>query len=499
MSDPLAALETHFRRLHGIEGALAVLTWDQAVWMPPGGAAARGLQVATLRRLAHDILTAGELGDLLEQAAASAIEDPWRRANLREMRRLRALAVAVDPALVEAAARATTQAELVWREARERSDFAMLRPHLEEVLALERERARQLGAALDLAPYDALLGTYQPGLRNADLGGLLAPLERHLPHLVDTVLTRQKTPKRPRGPFPKTVQKDLAERLMARLGFDFAHGRLDESTHPFCGGTPTDIRITTRYDEADAVTGLMGVLHETGHALYEAGLPRDWLDQPVGAARGMAVHESQSLLIEMQVCRSRPFLTFLSGEFEQAFGGDPAFIPDNLVRLYNRVERSFIRVDADELTYPLHVVLRWRLERAMIEGELEPADLPTAWNAGMRELLGVVPPDDHRGVLRDIHLPFGLFGYFPCYTGGARLEAQLFRAARAALPDLPEAIAAGEFGRLLGWLREKVHGRGSQPEFADLVVEASGAPLSCDAFFAHLAERYGVAAETADT
>ncbi len=497
MNDPLGVLEARFRRLHAIEGALAVLTWDQAVWMPPGGGAARGQQIATLRRLAHDILTAPELEELLE-AAAAIVEDPLGRANLREMRRLRVLAMAVDPALVEAAAEATTRAELVWREARERSDFAMLRPHLEQVVALERERARQLGAALGLAPYDALLGTYQPGLADADLTRLFAPLARHLPDLVDTVLARQKAPLRPQGPFPKAAQRALAERLMRRLGFDFAHGRLDESTHPFCGGTPTDIRITTRYDETDAMTGLMAVLHETGHALYEAGLPRDRLDQPVGAARGMAVHESQSLLIEMQLCRSRPFLGFLAGELERAFGGDPAFDPDNLVRLYNRVERGFIRVDADELTYPLHVILRWRLERALIEAELEPAELPEAWNAGMRELLGVMPPDDRRGVLQDIHWPVGLFGYFPCYTVGALLAAQLFRALRSALPELPESIAAGRFGELLAWLRQRVHGRGSQPEFAELVVEATGAPLSCAAFFAHLAERYGVSVETAE-
>ncbi len=498
MSDPLAFLETRFRRLHGIEGALAILTWDQAVWMPPGGAPERGRQIATLRRLAHDVLTAPELGERLEEATEAAVEDPWRRANLREMRRLRALAVAVDPALVEAVAEATTRAELVWREARERADFALLRPHLEKVVALERERARQLGVALDLAPYDALLGTYQPGLADAELERLFAPLAERLPGLVDTVLARQKPPLRPRGPFPRAAQKGLAERLMRRLGFDFAHGRLDESTHPFCGGTPTDVRVTTRYDENDAVTGLMAVLHETGHALYEAGLPRAWLDQPVGAARGMAVHESQSLLIEMQLCRSRPFLDFLSGELEAAFGGDPAFDPENLRRLCGHVARGFVRVDADELTYPLHVILRWRLERALIENRLEVADLPDAWNRGMRELLGVVPPDDRRGVLQDIHWPVGLFGYFPCYTVGALLAAQLFRALRAALPDLPRAVAAGEFGDLLAWLRDKVHGRGSQPEFAELVREASGAPLSCDAFFAHLAERYGVSVETAE-
>ncbi len=486
-------LEDRFRRIHAIDGAVAVLTWDQAVWMPRGGAEARGQQLATLRRMSHDLLTDPRLADWLEEAGQETRQaDPWRSANLREMRRIHAAATAVDPALVEASSRVSTRAEMAWREAREKSDFALLRPHLEEVLRLERERARQLGRALGLAPYDALLAIYQPGLSDRVLEQLFAPLLEHLPAMIESVLARQETPRRPAGPFPRQRQKELSERLMRVLGFDFEHGRLDESTHPFCGGTPTDIRITSRYDESDVLTGLMAVVHETGHALYEAGLPAQWRDQPVGAARGMAVHESQSLLVEMQVCRSAPFLRYLAPLLEETFGPDPAFEGDCLHRLVTRVERGFIRVDADELTYPLHVILRWRLERALIGGDLEVRELPAVWNEQMRELLGVTPPDDRRGVLQDIHWPIGAIGYFPCYTVGALLAAQLFRAVRRDLPDLEDGMARGEFRDLLAWLRRHVHGRGSLPVFHQLVEEASGEPLAANAFLHHLAERYEI-------
>ncbi|GBD43963.1 Thermostable carboxypeptidase 1 [bacterium HR40] len=493
MSGAYRLLAERFARLADLEGALAVLAWDQAVWMPKGGAEARGRQIATLRRLQHELITAPEVGPLLDDARTLASElDPWQQANLREMERLWRMATAVDPALVERAAEATTRAELVWREAREKSDFALLAPHLAVVVDLERERARQLAAALDLAPYDALIALYQPGLRAEAIDRLFAPLERQLPHAIDDALARQPPALRPNGPYPKERQRALALDLLPRLTFDFDHGRLDESAHPFCGGTPTDIRLTTRFDEGDPVSGLMAVLHETGHALYEAGLPRAWLGQPVGEARGIAVHESQSLALEMQLGRSPAFLSFLSRLLRQHLGDDPAFAPDNLVRLCHRVERGAIRVEADELTYPLHVILRYRLEKALIAGELAVDDLPAAWNEGMKELLAIVPPDDRRGVLQDIHWPLGAIGYFPCYTVGALLAAQLTARMRRELPDLDRALAAGECGVAVGWLRERVHAWASFCTFEELVTRATGAPLSPHAFLSHIGERYGV-------
>ncbi len=315
-----------------------------------------------------------------------------------------------------------------------------------------------------------------------------------LPGLIDDALASQArapAPVLPQGPFPIAAQRAAGVRLMEQLGFDFTHGRLDISLHPFCGGTPDDVRITTRYDEADFGRALMGVLHETGHALYERGLPQPWRRQPVGDARGMSLHESQSLLIEMQVCRSREFLDFAAPILRDNFGGTgPAWAPDNLYRLYTTVERSLIRVDADEVTYPAHVILRYRLERAMIAGELAPAALPGAWNEGMRALIGIVPPDDRLGCLQDVHWYDGAWGYFPTYTLGAMTAAQLFDAAKRADPAIEPAIARGEFAPLFAWLRANIHGEGARHSTADLITRASGRPLDAAVFERHLRTRY---------
>jgi carboxypeptidase Taq len=280
-------------------------------------------------------------------------------------------------------------------------------------------------------------------------------------------------------------------RLMERIGFDFANGRLDTSAHPFCGGTPDDVRITTRYNEDDFARALMGVLHETGHALYQRGLPAEWRRQPVGRARGMAVHESQSLLLEMQACRSRAFVKFAAPILREAFGGaGPGWDEDALYRRQTQVRRSLIRVDADEVTYPAHVILRYRLERAMIEGDLVPAELPGAWAEGLRGLLGIAPNTDREGCLQDIHWYDGAWGYFPTYTLGAMIAAQLFAALRHAVPEVMEAIAAGDFAPLLGWLREHVHSKGSLLTTAELVQGATGRPLETASFERHLRDRY---------
>ena len=279
--------------------------------------------------------------------------------------------------------------------------------------------------------------------------------------------------------------------MMEAVGFDFGHGRLDVSFHPFCGGVPEDVRITTRYDEADFLSGLMAVLHETGHAMYERGLPAKWRLQPVGEAGGMALHESQSLLIEMQAARSPAFIAFMAPLAREAFEAEgPAWEVDNLIRHYHRVERGLIRVDADEVTYPLHVILRFRLERALIAGDLALDELPGAWNDGMESLLGVMPPDDSQGCLQDIHWYDGAWGYFPTYTLGALAAAQFFDAARRDLPEIPEALARGDFAPLMTWLREKVHGAAARLSSDALLEEATGRPLDPEVFKAHLRARY---------
>ena len=484
------ALEDRFRTIGDVEGALAVLHWDTQVMMPDGGADVRAEQIGTLERIAHDMLVDPALGDLLESAEGETLE-PWQSANRREMRRARLHASAVPGDLVVAIARATSRAEMVWREARQEDDFARLRPALEEVVRLTGEKAAAKADALGLDVYDALLDRFEPGMRTTGVDLLFDALEAALPPLLERALERQADPLPLPGPLPMAEQKALGQRLMVALGFDFHHGRLDESLHPFCGGVPGDHRLTARYED-DVASGLMAVLHETGHALYNAGLPEAWRRQPVAEPRSYAVHESQSLLVEMQVCRSLDFLTWLAPLLAASFGrpGDPALTPDNLHRRAIRVERSLIRVDADEVTYPLHIILRYRLEQALIRGALPVADLPDAWNAGMRELLGVVPPDDRTGCLQDIHWAAGAFGYFPCYTLGALMAAQLFEALRNDMPEVGAAIAAGDFTGLLGWLREHVHGQGSFLETDDLLVHATGRSLDATAFLRHLEARY---------
>jgi carboxypeptidase Taq len=487
-------LVDRFARIATIGEASSVLGWDAAAMMPPGGGAARGDQLAVLAGLSHSMLVEPAVGEDLASAESVGERDPWCAANLRLMRHAYTRATALPPDLVEASTRANSACEKVWREARRKSDFAMVRPYLEEVLRLTREAAAALAPALGLGPYDALMDGFQRGMRTAEITPVFAEYEvflrRTLP-LAEERQARSPAPTRPAGPFPIDVQEALCRRLSERLGLDFNHARLDRSAHPFSGGTQTDVRITTRYDATDFTQAVLAVVHETGHALYERGLPPDHARQPVGEAAGMATHESQSLIVEMQACRSDAFLSWLGPELHAAFDGDPApYRPDNLGRLWRRVQRSFIRVDADEMTYPAHVILRFRLEQALIGGTLAVADLPGTWNDGFKALLDIVPPDDARGCLQDIHWYDGGFGYFPSYTLGAMAAAQLMAAARRAVPELDAALARGDLSPLLGWLRANVHGRGSLLEFNALLAQATGKPLDPADFQAHLTARY---------
>jgi carboxypeptidase Taq len=488
-------LEARFRRVAILEQAISVLHWDAAAMMPSGGAGVRAEQLAGLRSIAHEELTAPDLAELADRAGTEHNTlDPWRAANLREMRRRLEHAAALPGDLVEAVSRACSECETVWRQARAASDFAMVLPGLERVLRLKREVASVKAERFGTSPYEALLDQYEPGGSVAAIDCLFDEISGFLPDLIEAVLSRQAArppAPEPDGPFPIDAQRAAAIRLMQQIGFDFAHGRLDASAHPFCGGVPDDVRITTRYDERDFARAMMAVLHETGHALYQRGLPAEWRFQPVGRARGMAIHESQSLLLEMQACRSRAFLGFAAPILREAFGGaGPAWEADALYRRQIRVGRTLIRVDADEATYPAHVILRYRLERAMLAGDLAAAELPGAWAEGLRALLGVAPGNDREGCLQDIHWYDGLWGYFPTYTLGALIAAQLFEAVGRAIREVMEAIAIGDFAPLLGWLRDHVHAKGSLLSTAQLVETASGKPLGTASFERHLRRRY---------
>ncbi|MFP5515871.1 MAG: carboxypeptidase M32 [Alphaproteobacteria bacterium] len=490
-------LERRHARIAAIGDALGILGWDTQTIMPEGANDGRAEQTATLSVIAHELATDPRIADLLAEAEAEADTslDAWQRANLREMRRHHIQSTAIPADLVEATSKAVSVCEMTWRAARAESDFAKLLPSLTEVLARVREGAEAMGSVMGISPYDALLDSHDPGARAERIDALFADLSTFLPDLIGRVLDRQAAAPAavdPQGPFPVEKQRDLGVRMMERLGFDFSRGRLDVSLHPFCGGATGDVRITTRYDKANFTDALMGILHETGHALYEQNRPRAWLGQPVGQSRGMAVHESQSLLMEMQACRSPEFITWLAPVVRETFGGEgPAWEADNLRRLYSRVERGFIRVNADEVTYPAHIILRYRLEKALIAGDLTLPDLPGAWNDGMAELVGVVPPNDRLGCLQDIHWPGGGWGYFPSYTLGAMTAAQLFDAARTADPGIVPALSRGEFAPLVAWLRVNVHETGCFNASGDeLLTAATGRPLDASVFKRHLEQRY---------
>ncbi|HKT71569.1 MAG TPA: carboxypeptidase M32 [Steroidobacteraceae bacterium] len=499
-ASPYKQLEQEFTRLHAFRGALSLLRWDAAVMMPRGSADVRGEQLAALETEHHALLTAPRITRLLDRAQANTqgLAD-WQIANLREMRRQRDHAIATPVTLISRLTKAASRAEVRWLEARQQGKFELFAPHLEEVVHLVRDKAALLGQALNLAPYDALVDEFSPGITTADIDAMFKALSRRLPSLIREVIALQEARHLPAlsGKFPSGKQRALIVEIMKSVGFPFDRGRLDESEHPFTEGVPGDIRVTTRLDPNDVFSGLLGALHETGHAMYDLGLPQDWHDQPVGRDRGMALEESQSLLIEMLVCRSRPFVRYVLPLLVKHFGvSGPEWDVETVYAHLTRVRRGLIRVDADELTYPLHIMLRYELEKQLLSGQLAVRDLPQAWNAGMEQRLGIKPSNDAEGCLQDIHWAVGSFGYFPSYALGAVIAAQLYDSLRAAVPALDEQLAAGEFSGLFGWLRTHVHGLGAKVPVQDLLKGATGKPLAAASFIRYVESKYLESAES---
>src|SRR5690348_15975174 len=499
-ASPYKQLEQEFKRLHAFRGALALLRWDAAVMMPRGSADVRGEQLAALETEHHALLTAPRIIRLLDRAQANTqgLAD-WQVANLREMRRQRDHAIATPATLVARLAKAASRAESRWLEARSQGKFESFAPHLEEVVHLVRDKAALLGQALNLAPYDALVDEFSPGITTADIDAMFKALSRRLPSLIREAIAAQegRQPLPLQGKFPPGKQRALIVEVMKAVGFPFDRGRLDESQHPFTEGVPGDMRVTTRIDPDDIFSGLLGALHETGRAMYDLGLPSEWRDQPVGRDRGMALEESQSLLIEMILCRSRPFVRYIQPLLAKHFGASgPEWDRENIYAHLIRVKRGLIRVDADELTYPLHIMLRYELEKQLLRGELAVRDLPEAWNAGMEQRLGIRPTNDADGCLQDIHWAVGSFGYFPSYALGAVIAAQLYETLRADVPELDEQLAKGDYSGLLGWLRQHVHGLGAKVPVQELLKSATGKPLSAVSFIRYVESKYLESATT---
>jgi len=487
--DQLAAT---FTRLHHLEHLGSIASWDRAANMPSKGNEARSAALAELAAPTHGLRTDPSLPARMADAEQEALTDV-QRANLREIHRHWRAANALPADLVQRDRLASSRCEHAWRRQRPANDWAGFLENFRPVLAIAREAASLLAAESGLSRYDALMDRYEPGMTTATVDRVFGEVRQWLPGLIQAVRERQARHPliEPVGPFAVDRQRQVCDRVMQLLGFDFEAGRLDVSAHPFCGGVPEDVRMTTRFSTQEFLSSLMGTVHETGHGRYEQNLPREWLGQPVSEARSMALHESQSLSFEMQLGGHPGFAALLSPLLRDAFGDQPAFAPDNLHRLITRVKPGLIRVDADEVTYPAHIILRYEIERPLIEGEIEAEDIPALWDAKMQELLGLDTRGNYTdGPLQDVHWPEGLFGYFPCYTLGAMFAAQWFAAIRRDLPDLDTRIGAGDLSPVFDWLRTNIWSQGSLWTTEELAVRASGEPLNPAHFRAHLEARY---------
>ena len=493
-----AQLDALCRRLEALDHAQAMLGVDEAVNMPDGGGEKRAEAMSVLASLAHEMASAPHIAEWIDKASSEDL-DQTQQVAVREFRRFYTNLTCLTSDFVARQVNARIRCEQLWRQLRPKGDWKAFLPSFENIVALAREEAQMRAAMLKLDPYDAMIEQYDPGSRQADIAPVFADLKSFLKTFIPQALDAQaerharRPLKRFDANFPIENQKALGQALMSAIGFDFTHGRLDISHHPFCGGVPSDVRMTTRYRSDEFLSSLMGILHETGHGLYEQNLPHDLGHWPSAKARGMATHESQSLFQEMQLSRRPEFWAFAlplarTHLGTEHFGG---FEVEDMLAHVHRVERGLIRVDADEATYPLHVILRFEIERELISGSLAPRDVAEAWDARMRDYLGLSTIDNPRdGPMQDVHWPSSAFGYFPSYTLGAMMAAQQWAAVERSLPTVGEQIAGGDFTAINDWRRKNIWSRGSTVSTPELMRQATGEPLSAKHFEAHLKMRY---------
>jgi carboxypeptidase Taq len=474
--------------------AAGVLEWDLQTNMPPMGAEPRSKQLGLLTRLAHETLTAPETGDLIAQAEAGVKGLPDDSDAVRLVRTARRdydQQVKVPTPLAEEISRHSAVSQEVWARCRAANDFATFQPYLEKTFDLVRQLASNLGYKND--PYDALIDLYEPGATTAQVAAMFADLK---PHLIDLTKAIVDSPRfaenKPlNGSFPIAAQNAITRKLVEAVGYDFSRGRQDPAPHPFCTNfSCNDVRITTRFDETYLPMALYASLHETGHALYELGSPQEFDDTVLAGGVSMGIHESQSRMWENLVGRGRPYSRYVLPKLQETFPDLNAIDAEGLYRSVNLVSPSFIRVEADEVTYNLHVMLRFELERELLTSRLQVSDLPEAWNERMREYLGITPPDYAQGVLQDVHWSGAMVGYFPTYTLGNVVSGQLWHAIRAAIPDLESQIESGRFATLLSWLRENIHQYGRKYLPNELIERATGEPLTSRYYLEYLTAKY---------
>jgi len=491
---PYQHLEKRFKRVEVLRSITHLLRWDAEVLMPLGSTGIRAEQLALLDTECTAILLSKKTAVLLDRVESITYSlDDWQEANVREMRRHWQHANAIPKRLTNSLHRATTKAEVVWRQACQENNFKILSPHLDRVVEIVREKAHSMGDALNCLPYDALLEEHDPGRNTSEIESIFQQLGLHLPPLIDQIINKQAAnpPQVIREKISKGKQKDLGKHLMKKMGFPFDKGRLDESLHPFTEGTSEDLRITSLFAEHDFLPGLMGILHETGHAMYDFGLPSKWFFQPVGRDRGMTVHESQALLLEMMIGRTQEFMIFAAPSLVKIFGvSGAAWEPENLFQLATQVKRSFNRMNADEVTYPLHILMRYELEKEIFSGSLRIKDLPEAWNEKFRQRMGIIPDNCNQGCLQDSHWPAGYFGYFSTYALGAIMAAQLFSTLKKEQPHIMSEIQQGTFETLFSWLNSKVYQHGAKLSSQELLQQATGEQLNPTSYLKYLREKY---------
>ena len=492
MTQTWEQLLERLRELEDFSTALKLLHWDQQVLMPAGGAPARARTIGTIESAAHRLLVAPEIGELLDALAQEDALDDVQRASVRVLARDYERATKIPDDLVRASAEARGHAYQAWTRARPESDFSILSPHLERLVELKKQEADALG--WEVERYDALLDQYEAGTTTGDVAAMFAELVPGLKPLVDSVLERPEAD--PPGflfaSYDENRQKAFCDWLVRQLGFDLSNGRLDLSPHPFTMHVAAgDVRQTTRTEPTGVLSSIYAAIHETGHALYDQGFPPEWLGLPVGRAPSLGMHESQSRLWENQVGRSRAFTDFMLPHLRERFPDEIGMVtPDEFYRGVNRVARTFIRVSADELTYNLHVALRFELEVALFRDELSVRDLPGAWDDAVEEHLQIRPPDDAQGVLQDMHWSIGAFGYFPTYTIGNLYAAALYARVEAELGQLDQELRAGDTARLLKWLRDKVHRCAYLYEAKQLMEKVVDEPVTARPLLDYLGSKY---------
>ncbi len=474
-----------------LNSTASILSWDQETYLPSGSAEYRSEQLSYLAALAHDLSTSTEYLQSLESAEKEdSGTDPTLSANLRELRRESDRSVKIPTGLIARESTAQSAAHHAWIAARKASDYSIFAPHLQSLLVFALEKADLWG--FENEPYDALLEGYERGTSTATIAALFDTLQKDLAPLSAQAVakTASQKPILPDGPYPVAIQQTFNAIVAAEIGFDFHHGRIDTTTHPFCTTLgPKDIRLTTRYEENDFTSSLFGVMHEAGHGMYEQGLPAADFGLPSGSAVSLGIHESQSRLWENQVGRSPEFWEKFYPIAQQHFHQLKKFPLEKFLQYIHRAEFSPIRVEADEATYDLHIILRFQIERMLLNKEISVAQVPETWNELFRKSFGFLPENDAKGCLQDIHWSMGGIGYFPTYTLGNINAAQLFQAATSD-PEIKKATATANYAPLLDWLRKNIHTHGAVHNPTDLINTSTGTPPTTEHYLKHLTARY---------